>query len=118
MQDFRQLAVWQKSHRVTLEVYRISASLIEGHHFELRQQMVRAAVSVSANLAEGTGRSGDREFRRFCRMALGSGSELEYHLLLARDLGLLSGAVYDPLAAQVVEVKRMLAGLIRSLGTG
>lgn len=117
MQDLRRLVVWQKSHRLTLEVYRTSASLLTNHHFELRRQMVRAATSIPANIAEGCGRSGDREFRRFCRIALGSGCELEYHLLLARDLRLLSGAVHDPLAAQVVEVKRMLAGLIRSLGT-
>jgi four helix bundle protein len=79
--------------------------------------MVRAAVSVPSNIAEGCGRSGDRELRRFCRIALGSGSELEYHLLLARDLGLLPKSAYEPLATQVVEVKRMLSGLIRSLET-
>ncbi|MEO8521079.1 MAG: four helix bundle protein [Acidobacteriota bacterium] len=116
MQDFRHLGVWQKSHELTLKVYLISATLRKGHHFELSQQLGRAAMSIPANIAEGCGRSGDREFRRFCRIALGSGCELEYHLLLARDLGLLSAAAYDPLAAQVVEVKRMLAGLIRSLG--
>jgi four helix bundle protein len=93
----------------------VSARLLDRREFNLRNQMIRAAISVPSNIAEGCGRSGDRELRRFCRMALGSGSELEYHLLLARDLGLLTGPVYEPLAAQVVEVKRMLAGLIRSL---
>jgi four helix bundle protein len=117
MQDFRNLAVWAKSHRVAIDVYVVSARLLSRREFSLRNQMVRAAISVPSNIAEGCGRTGDRELRRFCRMALGSGSELEYHLLLARDLGLLPGPVYEPLATQVVEVKRMLSGLIRSLAT-
>ena len=117
MQNFRNLAVWAKSHRLALDVYAASAYLARRKEFSLRNQMVRAAMSVPSNIAEGCGRTGDRERRRFCRMALGSGSELEYHLLLARDLGLLPGPVYEPLATQVVEVKRMLAGLVRSLGS-
>jgi four helix bundle protein len=78
---------------------------------------VRAATSVPANIAEGCGRAGDRDFRRFLRHSLGSACELEYHLLLARDLGFLAEAAYGPLDAQVVEIKRMLAGLIRRLVT-
>jgi len=66
---------------------------------------------VPANIAEGCGRTGDRELRRFVRMSLGSASELEYHLLLARDLGLLPVPSYEQLAAATVEVKRMLSGL-------
>ena len=93
MQDFRNLAVWAKSHRLALDVYVVSARLLSRREFNLRN------------------------LRRFCRMALGSGSELEYHLILARDLGLLPGPVYESLASQVVEVKRMLSGLIRCLGT-
>lgn len=117
MQDFRNLKAWQKAHRLALDVYLLSAPLVSRREFNLRNQMVRAAISVPANIAEGCGRTGDREFRRFCRIALGSGSELEYHLLLARDLGLMGGPAYEPLAAQVAEVKRMLSGLIRNLGT-
>jgi four helix bundle protein len=117
MQDFRNLAVLAKSHRLALDVCVVSADLLNRREFNLRNQMVRAAMSIPANIAEGCDRSGDRELRRFCRMALGSGSELEYHLTLARDLGLLPGPVYERLASQVVEVKRMLSGLIRCLGT-
>ena len=117
MQDFRNLKVWRKAHRMALDVYLVSAPLVGRREFHFRNQMVRAAISVPANIAEGCGRTGDRELRRFCRIALGSGSELEYHLLLARDLGLLSGPAYEPLAVRVVEVTRMLSGLIRNLGT-
>jgi four helix bundle protein len=70
---------------------------------------------VPANLAEGCGRSGDRELRRFVRVALGSASELEYHLLLARDLALLPDAAYKEFAAATVEVTRMLSGLAARL---
>jgi four helix bundle protein len=118
MQDFRSLSVWQKSHSITISVYAISGRMSHPRHFALRDQLVRAAISVPANLAEGCGRTGDREFRRFVRVALGSASELEYHLLLAHDLGLLPAADYAQLAGGVVEVKRMLAGLAASLTNG
>ena len=117
MQDFRNLRVWQKSHKVTLAVYAESAKLPKGIGWSLQSQLVRAAVSVPANIAEGCGRAGDREFRRFLRHSLGSACELEYHLLLARDLGFLSKGAFDALSPRVVEVKRMLTGLIRRLVT-
>ena len=77
--------------------------------------MRRAAVSIGANIAEGRYRGGDREFRRFLRVALGSAAELEYYVLLALDLALLSKADSECLAESVIEVKRMLTGLIRIL---
>ncbi|HET7220674.1 MAG TPA: four helix bundle protein [Vicinamibacterales bacterium] len=83
----------------------------------MQSQLVRAAVSVPANIAEGCGRAGDRDFRSFLRHSLGSACELEYHLLLARDLGFLAKEAYESLHPQVVEVKRMLTGLIRRLVT-
>ena len=76
---------------------------------------MRAAISVPANLAEGCGRTGDRELRRFVRVALGSASELEYHLLLARDLGLLREHAYAQLTDAIVEVQHMLSGLATRL---
>ena len=84
MQDFRQLKVWQKSHTITLDVYAESAKLPPGKGWALESQLTRAAISVPANIAEGCGRAGDRDFRRFLRHSLGSACELEYHLLLAR----------------------------------
>ena len=112
MQDFRNLKVWQKAHRLTLETYAFSSTSLRGPaHFALRDQLTRAAISVPANIAEGCGREGDRERRRFVRVALGSATELEYHLLLAHDLGLLPDGAYERLAATTVEVKRMLCGL-------
>ena len=116
MQDFRKLVVWQKAHALALSTFAISAMLARHPYFPLRGQMIRAAISVPANIAEGAGRTGDAEFRRFVRIALGSASELEYHFLLARDLGLIPAATHDRLSSAAAEVKRMLAGLAATLG--
>ena len=104
-----------KSHKLALETYAISATLQKPLYFRLRDQLTRAAIAVPANLAEGCGRTGDRDLRRFVRMALGSASELEYHLLLARDLAVLPAQEYEQLTAAVVEVKRMLTGFAADL---
>jgi len=117
VQDFRNLFVWQKAHRLTLQVYEQTANLPPGRGWALESQLTRAATSVPANIAEGCGRAGDRDFRRFLRHSLGSACELEYHLLLARDLGFLPEATYARLGSQIVEIRRMLVGLIRRLAT-
>jgi len=83
----------------------------------LVSQLRRAASSVPANIAEGCGCNGKREFTRFLEIALRSASETEYHLLLARDLGYLDIKAYDKLNNQAVEVKRMLTGLIQKLNS-
>jgi four helix bundle protein len=115
MQDFRKLNVWHKSHELALGVYAESAKFPPGRGWPLESQLLRAATSVPSNIAEGCGRAGDRDFRRFLRHSLGSACELEYHLLLARDLGFLSEQGYIRLDALAEEVKRMLTGLIRRL---
>jgi four helix bundle protein len=113
--DFRELKVWQKAHRLTLAVYQCSTGFPVEERFGLTSQLRRCAASVAANLAEGCGRNGDPEFARFCSIALGSASELDYHLLLARDLDLLKSAQYTALAKSTNEIKRMLSSLIRTL---
>jgi len=81
----------------------------------MTSQMRRASASIGANIAEGTCRKGDIDFARFLQIATGSASELEYHLLLARDLNLLPAPDYERLCGQAVEVKRMLASLMKTL---
>jgi four helix bundle protein len=83
----------------------------------LSGQLRRAVMSIPANIAEGAGKAGNAEFRRFLHIALGSAAETDYHLLAARDLGLLEVAVYDDLAARTIEVRRMLGGLIKAVTT-
>ena len=115
MQSFRKLKVWEKAHAVTLGVYNASRSFPKDELYGLTSQMRRAASSIGANIAEGSCRKGDCEFGRFLQIAMGSASELEYHLLLAHDLQILQLLDYERLSGGVVEVKCMLASLIRSL---
>jgi four helix bundle protein len=115
MRDFRSLSVWLKAHALALEVYRLTKEFPKDEIYGLTSQMRRSAVSVPANIAEGCGRDGEPEFRHFMRMAFGSATELEYYVLLSHELALLSGPDCDALSAGVVETKRMLAALIRSL---
>ena len=87
MQDFKKLEVWQKSHALTLKVYQLTHPFPADEKFGLTNQLRRAVVSVELNLAEGSSRGSDPDFRRFVQMALGSASEVECQLLIARDLG-------------------------------
>ena len=113
MQDYRKLKVWQKAHGLTLSVYATSAYLEK----PLRSQLLRAAISVPSNIAQGAGRGTHPDFRRFLLHSLGSLNEVEYDLLLARDLEFLPPASHRRLASQLEEVRRMLSGLIESVTT-
>jgi four helix bundle protein len=115
VKDFRELNVWQKAHQLTLAVYRITAAFPREELYGLTSQLRRASSSIAANLAEGCGRNGDMEFARFCSMAMGSASELEYHLLLAKDLKLLKLADHRELDQRATELKRMLTALMQKL---
>lgn len=115
MQDFRKLKVWQKAHELVLGVYRSTAGYPKEELFGLTSQTRRAASSIPTNIAEGCGRGSDADFARFLWMANGSACELDYHLLLARDLELLNVERSQELAAKLDEVKRMLAGLIATV---
>ncbi len=112
MQNFRELKVWDKAHAVTLAVYAATELFPVTERFGLTSQTRRAALSVPANLAEGCGRSSNADLARFLHIALGSASELEYFLLLARDLKFLKHSTHEELHAGVIETKRMLGGLI------
>ena len=108
MRDFRKLDVWRKAHHFTLAVYSATRVFPKDELYGLTSQARRAAVSIPANIAEGCGRSSEREFARFLGIALGSASELQYHLLLAHDLRLLDDHVHQQLNSNVCEVKQML----------
>ena len=115
MQNFKTLKVWEKGHKLTLAVYKITTRFPKNELYGLTSQIRRAAASVPANIAEGCGRRGRAELGRFLHIAAGSASELEYHLLLAHDLSFLGDAEYRALEAQVVEVKRMLSAFVQRL---
>lgn len=117
MQDFRNLLVWRKAHALTLAVYTATRVFPKEEAYGLTSQVRRAASSIPANIAEGCCRSGDGEFRRFLYYATGSASELEYHFLLAKDLGFLDDQQYRLVNDQLSEVKRMLITFIKKLRT-
>ena len=115
MKDFHELKVWQKAHQLTLAVYQITATFPREKLSGLTSQVLRCCSSIPANLAEGCGRSGDAEFARFCSIAMGSASELEYHLLLAKDLKLIKLKDHAELSQRATELKRMLTALLQKL---
>ncbi|MBI2913640.1 MAG: four helix bundle protein [Chloroflexi bacterium] len=107
LRDFRELKVWEKAHHLALEVYKATATFPKDELYGLTSQIRRCCASIPANIAEGCGRSGDAELARFLQIAMGSASELEYHLLLSHDLDFLNGSDYERLSGDVTEVKRM-----------
>ena len=115
MQSFRSLRVWEKAHKLTLDVYSSSKTFPREEIYGLTSQMRRSSASIGMNIAEGCCRKGNLEMARFLQIAMGSASELEYQLLLAHDLDYLRNPGYEGLATQVVEVKRMLSSLMQKV---
>lgn len=115
MGDYHRLAVWEKSHQLALAVYRTSDGFPKEELYGLTSQIRRAVISIPSNIVEGSGRGSDAEMARFLRIALGSAYEVEYQLLLARDLGWLGETQYQGLSQQIEEIKKMLSGLIAKL---
>ena len=115
MQDFKHLKVWEKAHALTLDVYKSSKAFPREEMYGLTSQMRRAAVSIGANIPEGSCRGGDHDFARFLQMAFGSASELEYECLLASDLQMLQSPDCQRLTEETREVKGMLSALMQKL---
>jgi four helix bundle protein len=115
MQSFRNLRVWEKSHRLTLDIYALGKTFPRDETFGLTSQMRRASASIGMNIAEGCCRKGDIEMGRFLQIAMGSASELEYQIVLAHDLDYLRNPAYEQLVAQVVDVKKMLSSLMQKV---
>src|ERR1041385_7703136 len=115
MRNYRDLQVWNKAHHLTLELYRISRQFPREEVYGITGQLRRAAVSIGANLAEGCGRRTSSELARFVRIAMGSASELDYHLLLSRDLGFMAGDEFTSASAALTEVRKMLTSFLSSV---
>jgi four helix bundle protein len=115
MKDFRKLQMWEKAHSLALGIYGASEKFPREEIYGLMSQIRRASVSIPTNIAEGCGRSGIQEFIHFLHIALGSASEVEYLLLLSKDLQYIGNSDYSKLSDLVVEIKRMLASFIKKL---
>jgi four helix bundle protein len=113
--DYRGLAVWHKAHQLALSSYQVTAGFPKEEVYGLTSQIRRSASSIPANIAEGTGRGSNPELVRFLRISTGSANELEYHYLLAHDLGFVDAETYRQLCMSIVEIQKMLNGLIAKL---
>jgi four helix bundle protein len=115
MQDFTKLLVWQKAHNLTINIYKLTYDMPKEEKFGLISQIRRASVSIESNLAEGCGRDSDKELARFVDISMGSSFELRCQLLIARDLGYLEQNKYQLFDSKILEVNRMLGGLLKKL---
>lgn len=115
MRNYRDLQVWTKAHKLTLDLYRLSQTFPREEIYGLTSQMRRSAVSIGANLAEGCGRRTSAELARFVKIAMGSASELDYHLLLSRDLGFMKSNDFTRIASALTEVRKMLTAFLSSV---
>jgi four helix bundle protein len=117
MQDFRNLEVWKKAHELALDVHKTIART-KRLDVSIRAQMARAVNSIAANIVEGCGRSSRLDLARFSDISIGSSSELEYWLLITRDLGQLAAKDHERLTTSTIEVRKMLFGLRRAIRNG
>lgn len=113
MKDYRDLQVWHRAHKLNLAVYRDTGGFPKDEWYGLRSQIRRCSGSVPANIAE---RHGDGDFYRFLDIASGSASELDDHLMVARDLRYMEEQAYRTLSRELTEIRRMLTGLLRKVG--
>jgi|SRR5699024_6131606 len=117
MRNFRKLSVWEKSHELTLAIYKSTSSYPKEELYGLTSQMRRSASSVPSNIAEGCGRNTQPQFVRFLNIAFGSASELEYQIILSRDLEFIDSNTFKELSQNTTEIKRMLYSLIQKVSS-
>jgi four helix bundle protein len=108
MRDFKKYDVWQSSHKIVLDIYQITSTFPKEELFGLTSQIRRSIVSIPNNIAEGCGRNSDKEFAQFLNIALGSLSESEYLLFLAKDLKYITSEDFERINEELNTVKRRL----------
>ena len=108
MRDFHNLLIWQRSHQLTLDVYKVSQSFPKEELFGLTSQIRRAISSIPTNIAEGCGRNSNKDIAHFLQIAIGSASEVEYELLLAHDLQYINKDEYERLINEMVAIRKMI----------
>lgn len=115
MKNFRNMQVWQKSHSLVLEIYKMTEFFPKEETYGLSAQIRRAVASIPTNIAEGCGRGSRKELKQFLRISMGSASEVEYQILLSFELGYIKKCAYENLANKIEEVKKMLASYISKI---
>ena len=117
MSDFKRPQLWHKAHALSLAVDRVSTRMRGSRYASLRNQIFRAAMSIPTNIAEGRRQKSEKEFSRFLGYALNSSSELEYHLIVARDTKVIAESDFVSLISQTITVRKILYGLLKRLST-
>ena len=107
MQDFKHIKAWQRGHAMAIAVQRLARGFTRAGFAELRSQLTRAANGMPANIVEGCGAASTKEFARFLDISIKSANETEYHLLVARDHGLISPEQWQKLTAETIEIRKM-----------
>ena len=108
MRDCHKLGIWQRSHQLTLDVYKVSQAFPKDELFGLTSQIRRAASSIPTNIAEGCGRASNKDYAHFLQIAIGSASEVEYELLLAHDLEYINEEVFKKLTLETIAIRKMI----------
>ncbi|MDQ6478307.1 four helix bundle protein [Dyadobacter sp. LHD-138] len=117
MKDYKDLLVWQKSHFFALAIYQITRTFPREEIYGLTSQMRRCSISVPSNISEGCGRLSDKELAHFLVIASGSASELDYQLMLSKDLLYIDSQVYEQLNQNLTEIRKMLNAFIKKLNS-
>jgi len=115
MRDFNKYEVWKLSHQLTIEIYKITSEYPVDEKYQLVSQMRRAAYSIPSNFSEGCGRKSDKDFNRFVQISLGSAHELEYFVLLSKDLNFMDNEMHEILTEKINHIKRKLYSLSKKL---
>ncbi len=110
MRNFQELTIWQRSHSLTLKIYSITIDFPKDEMFGLISQMRRSSASIPTNIAEGCGRNSNPELNRFFVIAGGSTSELQYQLILSKDLGYIIESVFKELHDEIIQIRKMIYG--------
>jgi len=115
MRNFRDLSIWSKSHSLALKIYSTTKTFPKDELFTLVSQMRRSSSSIPTNIAEGCGRLSNPDFKRFLSMASGSLSQLEYQLILSKDLSYISESAFKELELDLIEIKKMIHSFIKNV---
>jgi len=115
MNNHKDLDVWKRSIEFVKVIYMLTSSFPKEEMYGLTNQIRRAAVSISANIAEGAGRNHKAEFKQFLYISLGSQSELETEIIIAKELGYIDNNIFEQIENDLIIIGKMLLGLIRSI---
>lgn len=115
MRDYKKLEVWQKSYQLGLTIYTITKNFPKEELYGITSQMRRSSISIPLNIAEGSRRSTDKDYKSFIHIAYGSCAELEVQIMYAQDLGYIDTETYSRFLEEISQISKMLNSFIKTL---